>query len=244
MTRAALIALALLAPLPAAATVPIPAEDMRAAEKSAEALTMTARTALTSAAYHAADKAKALSLIASAEVDANKALALSPNNIDASLIWAIATGYRAKLGKSPGLAKQARSMMEAATKRAPKNAMAWATLGGWHGELVATLGKFIAGTIIGAKSDVGIAAYERAISLDATSPAINTLYAISLVGMGKGDPVKLRALLTPVASGQGGDNFDVIMRERARALLAALDSGKKGALATAAAKSRAFSRIG
>ena len=117
-------------------------------------------------------------------------------------------------------------------------------LGGWHGESVATLGKFLAGTMVGAKTGKSIEAYERAIALDGSNPSFRTFYAITLIGIGNTEPKKLRRLLTPAANGRSGNGFDHLMRARARALLAALDGGKSGALEAAAEQARAFAGIG
>lgn len=219
------------------------AADAARTMKSVESLTLAARATLVVAAYEIGDKANALRLIDEAEADTNHALALAPGDIGATLQKAIAVGYRAKLKRSPGLAKEARALMEAAAKRSPKNPLAWASIGGWHGEAVAEFGKFIAGTMVGAKTDASIAAYEHAVTLDAGSPAYRTLYAITLIGIGKTERAKLRALLTPAATGRGGDGFDQLMRARARALLAVLEGGDAAALAAAAAKSRAFAAL-
>jgi len=219
------------------------AADAARGEKSAESLTLAARASLVVAGYEVSDKAKALMLIDEAEADADKALTVSPGDVGATLQRAVALGYRAKLTRSPGLAKQALRLMEQSAKRAPRNALAWASIGGWHGESVVELGKFIAGTMLGAKTDRGVEAFERAVALDASSPVFRTYYAMMLIGIGKPDPAKLRALLTPAANGRGGDGFDQLMRARARALLTALDSGKKSALEAAAQKARPFSGL-
>jgi tetratricopeptide (TPR) repeat protein len=209
---------------------------------TADSLTLAARATLVVAAYEVDDKAKALKLIAEAEADADRALKQAPDKVDALLQKAIAIGYRAKLTRSPGAAKDARTLMEDATRRAPKSALAWASLGGWHGESVVTLGRFLAGTMVGAKAKAGIAAYDRALALDPDSPVFRTLYAITLADLDP-DAQRLRTLLTPAARGTGGDGFDQLMRARARALLAALDGGKAGAITAAAAKARPFARI-
>lgn len=219
------------------------AADAARAEGSAASLALAARATLVVAAYEVADKAKALRLIDEAEADADRALVNTPGSIDAALQKAVAIGYRAKLKRSPGMARTARAMMEAAAKREPRRALAWASLGGWHGEAVTDLGRLVAGTLVGAKTSTSIDCFERAVALDPASPVYRTFYAITLVGIGRDDPAKLRALLAPAANGRGGDGFDQLMRARARALLAALDGGGKDALRTAAKKAAAFAML-
>jgi hypothetical protein len=244
----AALLLASASPAAAATAEALFAEGQFAAVPAAAAQTtadqvLAARALLAVAGYETSDKARALALIAAAEGHANAALKLAPDDVDATLQKAIAIGYRAKLKRSPGEAKTARALMETALKRQPGSALAWASIGGWHGEAVVTLGRFLAGTMVGAKAKEGIAGYERAIALAPDSPVFRTLYAITLADLG-GDPAKLRALLTPAAKGTGGDGFEQLMRARARSLLAALDSGRKGALQAAAAKARPFAKIG
>lgn len=219
------------------------AADTARAVDSPASLTLAARATLVVAAYEVDDKRKALMLIDEAEGEADRALSLAPGNVNATLQKAIAIGYRAKLKRSPGLARDARDLMEVTARRAPKSALAWASIGGWHGESIADLGKFIAGTMVGAKSDTCIESYERALALDPASPVFRTLYAITLVGIGKAEPAKLRALLSPAAGARGGDGFEQLMRARARALLAALDSGRKGALKAAAERAKPFANL-
>jgi hypothetical protein len=247
-TLVAALLLASASPAAAATAAALFAEGQFAAVPAAASQTsadqvLAARALLAVAGYETSNKALALALIATAESHADAALKLAPDDVDALLQKAIAIGYRAKLRRSPDEAKAARALMETALKHQPGSALAWASIGGWHGEAVVTLGRFLAGTMVGAKAKDGIAGYERAIALAPDSPVFRTLYAITLADLDP-DPAKLRALLIPAASGTGGDGFDRLMRDRARALLAALGSGRKGALQAAAAKARPFAKIG
>ncbi|MGB3724003.1 MAG: hypothetical protein WA979_14450 [Pacificimonas sp.] len=219
------------------------AADAARADESAENLTLAAYATLILAAYEADTKDKALKLIGEAEMDANTALALKPGHIGATLQKAVAIGYRAQLTKSPGEAKTARRLMEKAAKAEPKNPLAHTSLGGWHSGAIGELGGFVAGTVLGAKEDRAIAAFDRALALDSGNPVWRTFYAIGLIDMGEEDQTeKLRSLLTPAANGKAKNGFERLIRARAKRLLAAL--GDEDALEDAAEASRPFARIG
>lgn len=219
------------------------AADEARMEADADGFTLAARASLVVAAYEVDNKEKALRLIDEAITDANRALRLSPRHVDAIVQKAVALGYRAQLTTSPGTAKRARNLMERAAQHAPSEALVWAALGGWHGESVAELGRFVAGTILGAKRAASIEAYERAIELDPQSPVWRTLYAISLVGMGYGDEeARLRRLLVPATLRPANDAFERLMQVRAERLLAVVDD--EDVLEDEAEQARPFARIG
>ncbi len=92
-------------------------------------------------------------------------LARQPNDREAQLQQAIAVGYRAKLKKGFGDAKEARRLMEALIAVDPGNAEAHAALAGWHFDAVAQLGGFVARTVLGAKKSEGVAQMDAALRL-------------------------------------------------------------------------------
>jgi hypothetical protein len=195
------------------------------AEKSAQSLVIAGRSASTQAAFQTADKAKARQLFLAAEADFDAALALQPGHPDAQIQKAIAIGYRAKLENSPGLAKQARRNFDALLKRRPNDALVLGALGGWHGEAVATLGKFLAGTALGAKESEAIRFYEKAIAAPGADPAIPIFYASTLLGLSADNAPKARALLARSLKTPPADGFDALMQKNARAILAELEKG-------------------
>ena len=122
------------------------------AEATPACLIIAARSQMAIAAWYTKDRSQALALVAEAEKDFDAALAKAPGNVDAQLQKAVAVGYRAKLTKSPGLAKDARRRFEAIRAAHPDNAIAWAAVGGWHAGAIATLGSFMASAVVGAKT--------------------------------------------------------------------------------------------
>jgi tetratricopeptide (TPR) repeat protein len=202
----------------------------KAADANGDAI--AARATLTVAAYETADRQRAESLIDLALADARRALSKDPGNIEARIQLAIGTGYRAKLRQSPGLAKEARTLMDAALKAAPTNAFAWAALAGWHGESVADLGGFIAGTVLGAKKSEALRLYPEALKRDAASPTFPTFFAFTLLRLGSSYQAQAADLLARATAAAPRDGFEALMHKQASDVLAALRTNdRKRALA-------------
>lgn len=203
-------------------------------EATAQSLLTAGRALATQAAWQTTDREAARKLLAQAEADLTASLALAPGNPAALLQKAVVIGYQAKLAKSPGLAKQARAGFEAVLAKQPANALAQGAMGGWHGEAVATLGKFLAGTALGAKEGEAIRWFDRAVATTGGDPAIPLFYATTLLGLSADNAAKAKALLQRAVKATPADGFDRLMQANARAILAPLDKGDvKAAQATA-----------
>ncbi|MBZ6377753.1 hypothetical protein B5C34_03310 [Pacificimonas flava] len=218
---------AVLAAIPLAGTGTLPeglAFPAAAQAESATALANSAEAKLVEAAYRTADEAAALATLEAALAEANRALALAPAHENARLQKAAALGYRAKLTRSRSDAKAARALFREIVTDNPRSAAGWAGLGGWHGEAVTNIGKFMAGTMLGAKTDSALEAFSRAHRLAPDDPVISTLYAINAIGLKERDSAaEIRALLEPVARGTGGGPLAELMRANARKLLGVID---------------------
>ena len=234
MIRAAFLALALIS---AAPTLAATAAEAFAAGKFAEAtaagrkegtdasLIIAARGASTRAAWQTTDKLDAKVLLDAANADIGKVLARDPGNVDALLQRGVSTGYIAKLTKSPGLAKDARRDFEAVLAKRPNDPLALAAMGGWHGESVATLGKFVAGTALGAKEADALRYYDRAVASTAADPAVPVFYATTLLNLSAKNAAKAQALLARAAKAPADDGFERLLQQNARAILAPLERG-------------------
>lgn len=188
-------------------------------------LTIAARATLVQAAYFAASKEQAGQLIDRAEADADAALARKPGFGPALMQKGIAIGYRAKLGRSPGLAKQARSWMDKAAAADPQDFVPTLSLAGWHGEAIADLGAFLAGTAIGAKKSEALRLYEAALVKGKTSPTAHILYAFTLIKIDDDAVAKSRSLLERGAALPPLDGFDRVLQPRVAPVLDALRKG-------------------
>ncbi|MGL6044562.1 MAG: hypothetical protein ACRC1J_11620 [Sandaracinobacteroides sp.] len=206
------------------------------AEKSAAALIIAGRSASTLAAFQTQDKAAARDLLLAAERDFNAALLVQPGNPEALLQKAIAIGYRAKLERSVGLAKQSRRNFESILGRYPTDALALAAMGGWHGESVATLGKFLAGTALGAKEVESIRFFDKAVAAPGADPLVPIFYASTLMALSANNVPKARALLLRSLKTAPTDGFEALVQKNGRTVLAQLDKGDLAGARTTAAR--------
>ncbi len=215
-----------------------------AKEATPAAQLLAARSLLALAAYRTSDKARALSLVEQGGRLAAAAMGGDARNVDALLQSAIATGYRAKLLRDPGDGKAARKMMEQARKIAPNNALAWASLGGWHGETVATLTPFIAATIMGARKGEAFKSFDRALALDPKAVAYPIFYAFTLLSLDADNAPKAKELLLRAQPLAPRDGFDVLLKGEAAQVLPLLQRGDADGARALAKRLQPFGTIG
>lgn len=234
MMRAALAAFALISATPAVAATAAEAftagrfaEATTAGRKEATdaSLILAARAASTRAAWQTTGKEEARALLDGASADVGKVLARDPGNLDALLQRGVNTGYIAKLTKSPGLAKDAKRDFEAVLAKRPNDPLALAAMGGWHGESVATLGKFLAGTALGAKEGEAFRYFEQASRGTGGDPAVPVFYATTLLNLSAKYAPKAKGLLERAARAPADDGFERLLQQNARAILAPLERG-------------------
>lgn len=213
------------------------------AEATAASLVTAGRAQMAVAAYETRDKAQALALVERAEKDFDAALAKNPRDVAAQMQKAVAIGYRAKLTKSPGLGKDARQRFEAVRAAYPDNALAWSAVGGWHGGAIATLGNFMAGTVLGAKSAEMDRNFAQALKLEPSNPGFRTIYAMTLLDIDRDNSPKAAALLNGVAAMPTQDGFDALLRAQGAQLYAALKAGDAKAAQALARRLQAFGTL-
>ena len=195
------------------------------AEATAASLILAGRSSLTIACFETTDPSRALSLVDAAARDFDAALAKAPGNDEALLQKATAIGYRAKLTKSGGQAKEARRLFEAAVAREPNNALAWASIAGWHAASVATLGKFIAGTVLGAKLDVAFKDFNIALAKDSRNPLNRVFYAFTLLDLDTDNAPRAAALLREASGMSPRDGIEALTKRGIAEVLPLLDHG-------------------
>jgi hypothetical protein len=250
--RAILLVLSLLAASPALASA---AEDAfregrwsaatreGRAEASVQSLIYAGRAQLWIAGYETREKARALALVEAAEKDFDAALAKAPNDPEAQLQKGVAIGYRAKLKNSAGLAKDSRDWFLAVRDKHPDNALAWSAVAGWHGGAVASLGGFMAGTVLGAKAAEFESGYQKVFQLEPKNPAYRTLYAITLLDQGPKNAEKAAAALKGIETLPAADAFERNLRAQGVQLAAALAKGDPKAAQTLARRLSAFGTL-
>ncbi len=204
---------------------------------------LAAKATLVAAAFQAATKDQALSMLGQAIADSEAALAKAPRNPEALLQRAVAVGYRAKLKKDAGDAKEARKEMEAAVKLAPDNALAWAALGAWHGDAIADVGPMLAGMVLKAKKSEALRCFEIALAKDPASAIYPTYYAFMLLRMDKDSAARAQALLQTASGLRTRDGFEAVMKARALQVLAPLKAGDAAQARALAAQLAPFGRV-
>ena len=214
------------------------------AEGSAASLILAGRATLTIAGFQTTDKAAARAAIASAQRDFEAALAKAPGNGEAAIQRAIALGYRAKLDRSPGEAKETRKAMEAVLAKDPGNALANAALGGWHGGAIATLGGFLAGSLLGASRSASERYFAAAIAREPQNIIHPVTYAFTLLDLDADNGPKAARLLRGAVALPVHDAYDMQNRKGAAAVLALLDKGDADGARTLAKKIEPFGNVG
>ncbi|MBC7520008.1 MAG: hypothetical protein H7268_02775 [Sandarakinorhabdus sp.] len=214
------------------------------AEATPASLVLAGRAALVQAAYGTTDKAQALDLIAAAERDFDAALVKAPGNSDAQFQKSVATGYRAKLTKSPGLGKESRRGFEAYRAARPNDALGWSAVAGWHGGAVATLGSFMAGTVLGARAVEVDSGFSRAIRLDPTNPVHRVFHAQTLLDLDAGNAAKAAATLQGVGQMPARDGYEAMLRAQGVQIAAALKAGDAKAAQKLSRRLAAFGGLG
>lgn len=249
--RSAALAVALLVSAPALADA---AENFRAGrfaeavkagrtEATAASLVLAGRSTLNIAGFDTRDKARALALIAEAERDFDAAIAKAPKLQEARVQKAIALGYRCKLTKSPGEAKETRRLMEAARAMNPADGVANAALGGWHGGAVATLGKFIASTVLGANLKDMERYFAAALKAEPNIVVHPVTAAFVLLDVDAGNAARAAALLRTAGKLPPRDAFDKLNQRAAAAVLAKLDAGDAKGAQTLSRRLQPFGQV-
>lgn len=203
-------------------------------ENSAASLILAGRATLILASFDTTDRDRAKALIDNADHDFDAALAKEPNSLEAQLMKAQAVGYRGKLSKSPGLAKETRARIEAVLARDPNYGLAWASLGGWHAGAITTLGKFLAGTLLGASTKVAMADFDTALAKDPKNPVHPAFYGLTLLDLSTDNGARATQLLQIVARLPARDAYEGLLKRETAQVLPLLTSGDvKGAQAMA-----------
>jgi hypothetical protein len=210
---------------------------------SSAAMADTPRDMLTSAAFNAPNKSAALAQIAAAQTAAEAELRAKPGDREATLVRAMAIGYRAKLARVRADAVEARKQFEALAKSDPRDPEAQLIIGGWHLDSINDLGRMMAGAVLGARSADGLAAMDRAVSLGggqhATYPGIAAMMRIRL---DPADVARARQLAEAAARAPATTALDRIVQRNATALLVPLRAGDGKAAAAMANRLLPFAK--
>jgi tetratricopeptide (TPR) repeat protein len=125
--------------------------------------------------------------VARARRNAERALTLDPNSVDARLQLAVALGLEAHrmpmhAALASGAATEARRLIDEAIALNPREAWAHALLGNWHLEVVRRGGP-LAAAAFGASYEAGVAAFRHARRLAPQDPVIALQFASALLAL-------------------------------------------------------------
>lgn len=191
----------------------------------------TPRQLLTTAAFETTGKARALTLVGQAIAASDKILAAHPGDRDAMLQRGVAIGYRAKLSRSRGDAKASRTIFEGLAAKNPRDAEAQMAVAGWHLDAVDQLGSFMARTALGAKTQTGEVALNRAVALGGNRPFYKGLGAMMVIRQDPASVAQARKWAEAAAVAPASTPLDTHMKRAAAAMLPALkaNDGKRAA---------------
>jgi len=185
---------------------------------SAPLAATTPRETLTSAAFQARDKAKALAQIADAQTALAAILARTPGDREALKMRAMALGYRAKLMRSRSDALAARKAFDALVDADPHDPEALAAIGSWHIDAVSQLGGLIARAALGADKRSGLSALDRSVALGGKRAFFTGLAALLRASLDPGD-AQVRPLAEATLRNATPTALDIFMQRAATALL-------------------------
>ena len=212
---------------------------------SSGAIAATPREMLTTAAFTAGDKPTALVQIAAAQAAAEAELRAKPGDREATLVRAMAIGYRAKLKRVRADAIEAKRQFDLLAKADPRDPEAQLVIGGWHLDSVQDLGRMMAGAMLGARATDGLAAIDRAVALGggqhATYPGVASMMRIRYDAT---DIARARALAEAAAAAPATTALDRVIQRGAVALLVPLRAGDGKAAAALAVKLLPFAKAG
>lgn len=191
---------------------------------TAPAVAATPRQTLINAAFFTHDKPSALLQIGQADAAAASALVRAPGDREALMMRAMAMGYSAKLNRSRTDALAARKLFEALVASDPRDPEAQVAVGGWHLDAIADLGGFVAGTAIGAKKALGLAAIDRAVALGGSRAMFTGLAAMLRLSI-DGKDKRALALAEAASRGATPGALDRVMQRGCTALLPFLRAG-------------------
>lgn len=214
-----------------------------AAAAPASAIADTPRELLTTAAFQAPDKARALGLVGQAISAADRILARRSGDYEATLQRAIAVGYRGKLTRSRSDVKASLAVFERLAAQNPRDPEVQIAIAGWHLGAIDQLGGFLARTALGAKAATGDAALKRAIALGGDHAFYPGLGALLHIRDNHADVAQARRWAEAAAAAQASTTLDGVMKRAAASLLPALRANDGKAAAAQARRLLPFGKL-
>lgn len=209
------------------------ARDLGRKENNAGGLAMACRSGLVLGSYFETG-APRLAALHGAIKDCGDAIAAGGAGVDAYVNYAIGLAFEAKRNHSPGLAGDARKLLEAAIARFPDSGFAQGALAGWHAQVAAQ--GVLARTALGASRDDARKGFDAALRLDPKNISVHYEQLRFLAEGGRAArPAALKAAATIAALPSEGA-FETLIKQHAATIADALAvEGKAGRDAVARA---------
>jgi hypothetical protein len=176
-----------------------------------------------------------LACLERAEDLARKSIADDPRLAEGHIYLAVTLGYEARIiglipARFKGYAEKAKTEIDAAIANDPKNAWAWAALGGWNIEVVHGGGKTLAQWLYGASVREGLEDFKKSFAIDPNNLVLHSQYAITLAAY---DRVRfhsdIESALASAVAARPKTAYETFAQSRARTLLAALNDSDAAA---------------
>jgi hypothetical protein len=171
-------------------------------------------------------------------------LAARPKDGEAMLQKGIALGYRAKLNHSPSDAKAARQIFERLAAADRNNGEVQMAIACWNLDSIDQLGGFMARTMLGAKTQVGREALDRAVKLGANDPFLLGMAAMITIRDDEKAIAKARALAEQAVKAVAQNDLDRSVQQGLGPILQQLRAGQGAKAAVLARKRLPFGMMG
>ncbi|WP_293967612.1 hypothetical protein [Sphingomonas sp.] len=201
----------------------------------------TPRELLVQAAFQTTDEDQALQLVNQAIAQAEAGLQANPRDREAYFQHAMGIGYRAKLTRKPGDAKQSRRMLEQYVLQNPRDPEAQLAIGGWHLDAIAD--GFLAATVLGAKKDMGVTGIDRSVQFGGDRAFFKGFAAMMHIRLEPKNVAVARGLAEQAARAPTPTPLDRIAKRDAEAMLIPLRAGDGKAAAQLARRLLPFGRL-
>jgi tetratricopeptide (TPR) repeat protein len=157
------------------------AADMGASLQTADGYTLAAKSLIGKTSL-TLRKDRSMDEVNQAVTYAEQAIEIDPENLSAHLQFATGLGMRGRMiskvrAQLESLPERAHEHLEIGIELAPDHAWANAFLAAWHLEIVRNGGATLGKAIYGAEVEIGLAMYDRALTLQPMSPVLPYEYA-------------------------------------------------------------------
>ncbi|MGD0191161.1 MAG: hypothetical protein ABSD74_10505 [Rhizomicrobium sp.] len=162
---------------------------------------------------------------------AQRSIDADPKLAEGHIYLAVTLGYEARIigtiaARFKGFAERAKSEIDTAIADDPKNAWAWAALGGWNIEVVHGGGKTLAKWLYGASVQDGLEDFKKSFAADPDNLVLRSQYAITLAAYDQERfHGEIAAALATAVAAKPHTAYETFAQGRTKALLSAFNSG-------------------